>query len=120
MPRIRILMIASVAAVLAAGAASAQQTMDPANVVSAPSDQPTNVAMAPMNGAMSSGDDAMTPSSRALAMASADQQPGQVNTIASGDKVLLTNGPIPDTAANRARYGEPLSHAGKRSAPVGN
>lgn len=32
----------------------------------------------------------------------------------------LTNGPIPDTAENRRKYGAPLSRAGKRSAPAGN
>jgi hypothetical protein len=32
---------------------------------------------------------------------------------------LVTNGPVPDTAANRARY-EPLSHAGRATRPAGN
>jgi hypothetical protein len=32
----------------------------------------------------------------------------------------MTNGPVPDTAANRARYGGPLSNAGKKSEPRGN
>jgi UrcA family protein len=32
----------------------------------------------------------------------------------------VTNGPIADTPQNRARYGGPMSHAGKRSAPQGN
>jgi hypothetical protein len=32
----------------------------------------------------------------------------------------ITNGPIPDTPANRAKYGQPMSHAGKRTAPKGN
>jgi UrcA family protein len=34
--------------------------------------------------------------------------------------VAATNGPIPDTAANRARYGGPASAAGQRSRPRGN
>jgi hypothetical protein len=33
---------------------------------------------------------------------------------------LITNGPVPDTPQNRARYGQPLSHAGKATAPKGN
>ena len=33
---------------------------------------------------------------------------------------VVTNGPVPDTAENRARYGQPLSRAGKRTAPAGN
>lgn len=32
----------------------------------------------------------------------------------------VTNGPIPDTAENRARYGAPLSATGRRSKPAGN
>jgi hypothetical protein len=44
-------------------------------------------------------------------------------TDASGATVtteLITNGPVPDTPANRARYGQPMSHAGKATAPKGN
>jgi hypothetical protein len=33
---------------------------------------------------------------------------------------LVTNGPVPDTPENRARYGQPLSHAGRLTAPRGN
>lgn len=33
---------------------------------------------------------------------------------------LVTNGPVPDTAENRAKYGQPLSNAGKRTAAAGN
>lgn len=32
----------------------------------------------------------------------------------------VTNGPAPDTAANRARFGGPMSNAGRRTAPAGN
>lgn len=33
---------------------------------------------------------------------------------------MVTNGPVPDTAENRAKYGQPLSRAGKRTAARGN
>jgi hypothetical protein len=33
---------------------------------------------------------------------------------------IVTNGPVPDTRANRERFGAPDSHAGKRTAPAGN
>lgn len=33
---------------------------------------------------------------------------------------LITNGPVPDTPENRARFGAPMSNAGKRTAPAGN
>ncbi|MEW5687034.1 MAG: hypothetical protein AB1942_19105 [Pseudomonadota bacterium] len=32
----------------------------------------------------------------------------------------VTNGPVPDTAENRAKYGQPMSRAGKRTAARGN
>jgi hypothetical protein len=49
--------------------------------------------------------------------------PDQVQTPAPAATVVartMTNGPIPDTPANRAKYGAPMSHAGKRTAPSGN
>lgn len=105
-------------AVLAAGGAYAQGTIP--SSVGQSSDGATEVAMAPMNGATAPSDGAVGPSSNTLALVSQDQQPGQVQAVASEHRVLFTNGPIPDTRANRARYGQPLSHAGKRSAPAGN
>jgi UrcA family protein len=33
---------------------------------------------------------------------------------------LSASPPVPDTRANRARYGGPMSHAGRRTAPAGN
>ncbi|HEY2178354.1 MAG TPA: hypothetical protein VGH15_07215 [Caulobacteraceae bacterium] len=52
---------------------------------------------------------------------SADQlPPGQANALAAGDNKLVSNGPVPDTAANRHKYGGPMSRAGRRTAPAGN
>jgi hypothetical protein len=33
---------------------------------------------------------------------------------------VVTNGPVPDTPDNRARYGGPMSRAGKHTTPAGN
>lgn len=33
---------------------------------------------------------------------------------------LIASAPVPDTPANRARYGQPMSRAGKMTAPRGN
>ncbi|MBL8554205.1 MAG: hypothetical protein JNL41_08000 [Phenylobacterium sp.] len=43
-----------------------------------------------------------------------------VNTSATFTNVTVTNGPVPDTAENRAKYGQPMSRAGKRTAARGN
>jgi hypothetical protein len=37
-----------------------------------------------------------------------------------GGADVVTNGPIPDTPENRAKYGKPNSHAGRASKPDGN
>ncbi|HEX5380348.1 MAG TPA: hypothetical protein VFW47_17350, partial [Phenylobacterium sp.] len=34
--------------------------------------------------------------------------------------ITVTNGPVADTPENRAKYGQPLSRAGKRTAAKGN
>ena len=39
---------------------------------------------------------------------------------ASATVETVTNGPVPDTAANRERYGEPMSNGGRRTSPAGN
>lgn len=39
---------------------------------------------------------------------------------ASATTRLITNGPVPDTPENRDRFGEPMSRAGKMTAPAGN
>lgn len=44
-------------------------------------------------------------------------------TDADGSTVtvsMVTNGPVPDTAENRAKYGQPLSRAGKMTRAAGN
>lgn len=40
---------------------------------------------------------------------------------ANGDRhMLIASPPVPDTPQNRARYGQPLSNAGRRTPPAGN
>jgi hypothetical protein len=55
-----------------------------------------------------------------VALSASQLPPGQAQALAQGDNTLVTNGPVPDTPANRAKYGKPMSHAGKRTAPAGN
>jgi len=45
---------------------------------------------------------------------------GSYAQSASVTTSTVTNGPVPDTAENRAKYGQPMSRAGKRTAPRGN
>jgi len=59
----------------------------------------------------------------APAAAATTAVPDQVQTptpAATTVAATVTNGPIPDTPANRAKYGAPMSHAGKKTQPAGN
>ena len=62
-------------------------------------------------GAMARGD--ATAATEAGTMASA-------RTGASADVTMVTNGPVPDTEENRAKYGGPQSRAGKMTEATGN
>ncbi len=44
----------------------------------------------------------------------------QAGKLVAGDASVVSNAPIPDTRANRAKYGRPLSHAGNLTDPSGN
>jgi hypothetical protein len=46
--------------------------------------------------------------------------PEEASRLKAGDPTVVTNGPIPDTPENRARFGGPKSHAGRRTKPAGN
>lgn len=41
-------------------------------------------------------------------------------TVGPNGVQVVASQPVPDTPANRAAYGQPLSHAGKRSKPNGD
>jgi len=58
----------------------------------------------------------MTPAADAVpgADASATVGPGGVNYV------HIATPPVPDTPENRAKYGAPMSNAGKRTQPAGN
>lgn len=46
--------------------------------------------------------------------------PDQAYALKAGDPTVVSNAPIPDTRANRARFGKPMSMTGQRTAPAGN
>ncbi len=58
-----------------------------------------------------------TETTPAAPAASADVSASAPATVTN---LTVTNGPVPDTAENRAKYGQPMSHAGKRTAARGN
>lgn len=110
---------AAAAFALLGGAAYAQQPAQPAPDPSATTSATTDTAVNPPA-------DTSTPASTsATTSAAPDTAPvaSSATSFASGVSVTtttLTNGPVPDTAENRAKYGQPMSHAGKRTAAKGN
>lgn len=58
--------------------------------------------------------------SDAANVAPAAGAPTERAPTASAGTDLISNGPVPDTPANRAKYGQPLSHAGRMTKPAGN
>ncbi|HXQ14797.1 MAG TPA: hypothetical protein VN814_09265 [Caulobacteraceae bacterium] len=116
MPLVRSALIATAACLLGAAAYAQPTTTDKTAPPAASSDMnaapPANAGPAP---------DAM-PSTGAMPATTA-QTGAAANTSATVDAngtQVIASQPVPDTPANRAAYGQPLSHAGKHTAPKGN
>jgi hypothetical protein len=114
------LLAVGVAATLAAGTVCAQQAMsapdngamnpNPPMDVNATGSNGMTANQATAAGSMGIDTSVVTPE---------DASPAQIHALAQGDNTVVTNGPVPDTPANRALY-RPLSHAGRISPPKGN
>jgi len=121
---------AAAALTLLGGAAYAQQPTEPAPT---PDQKPAEATPAPPPA------DATTPAPPAStttpappadtsasavtpppADTSATAASSTASNAASFANLTTTNGPVPDTAENRKKYGKPMSNAGKRSAAKGN
>lgn len=130
MKNVRLLATAACAALFGAPLwAQAQPTTAPQSEPAAP---PAAHA-APVNPAAPAAADAASPvaastrdetaplGSSANPMPASSPTPvGQASTLVAGDPTVVSNGPVPDTKANRARYGQPLSATGRRTEPAGN
>ena len=109
---LRYLIAASVAACLAGGAAAAQPTTPPtpasAATPTASRDQSTPAAIdrATQASAMTSGP------ANATVTATVDANGVQ--------HLLIASAPVPDTPEGRAKFGQPLSNAGRRTQAAGN
>jgi hypothetical protein len=123
----RLLTAASFAAVMAASAAHAQTTTTETTVepdgttitqsttTSTPVPNPDGSVGVEATTSVEMSTDATTAGVPASSLTTNYMgAPGTVTTR------TVTNGPVPDTAENRAKYGQPMSNAGKRSAAAGN
>ncbi len=116
MIRFRTVAATAALALLAAPAAFAQSS-------GAPTDP--HAQAAPMQGSM--GDQSAAPSATssgvnasAIVYQSSPTPADQAYTLKAGDPTVVSNAPIPDTRANRQRFGRPMSMTGRKTAPAGN
>jgi len=63
---------------------------------------------------------AVNPQAPAVVLGDSPTAPDQAWRLRAGDPSVVSNGPVPDTAENRARYGAPISNGGRKTRPVGN
>jgi hypothetical protein len=118
------LILATVAAsALMGGAALAQATDQPAAAPSepatAPAPDPTSPAGSPATSPTPAPAEQAAPAATGSAT-STSVTTSDASTGATATVTTTTNGPIPDTAENRKKYGGPMSHAGKRTPAKGN
>ena len=103
----RVLIIASLAgaAALAAGSAFAQNATGGDTAVNPPAASAEAAAQVNLN--------------PAGGFASSDTL-GDASKMKAGDANVVSNGPVPDTRENRAKYGRPMSQAGRHTQAAGN
>jgi hypothetical protein len=119
------LVVAAAVTALAAGAAHAGDKDKKKAAEAAPASTLTDMSqdMSPENRAAASppsvyADPGMAADASSTTAMSATSTSTDASAVVSTQ--LVTNGPVPDTAENRAKYGPPMSRAGKRTAPTGN
>jgi hypothetical protein len=115
MSPLRYALAACAAACLAGGVAAAQPATPPSD--NAPATSPDQATPPPPE------QTTPQPPTRAETATPATSQ--GVNTVVTVDAngarhLLIFNSPVPDTPENRAKYGAPLSNAGRHTKPAGN
>ena len=117
------LLTAAALSTLMAGAAFAQTPAAPATHMNdpahAPLVQPVEAPAADQAATLVAATVA-DPSAPAVVLLSSPTSADQAFKLKAGDPTVVTNGPVPDTAANRAKYGAPMSDGGRRTTPAGN
>ena len=117
MPLVRSALIATAACLIGAAAYAQPSTTDqapPADQSAAPP-----AASSDMNAAPATSTDASAPPTSGATAPVGAAANTSTTVDASGNQVIASQ-PVPDTPANRAAFGAPLSHAGKHTAPKGN
>lgn len=121
----RLLTAAAIAALFAAPAIAGPDPTQPVEPMNPPADArapDTQLMTTPSveDAAAPASATAVDPSAPAVVLGNSPTPPDQAWRLKAGDPSVVSNGPVPDTAENRARYGQPMSVTGRRTRPVGN
>jgi hypothetical protein len=127
MPRLRYGLAAAAAACLLGGVAVADTPPAPTDNAAPPPAASPDQTAAPDQTAPPEQAAPAPPASASDQGASMQNAPAASATgtessaqVAEGGPQVIAGQPVPDTPDNRAKYGQPLSHAGKHTAPSGN
>lgn len=112
MPLVRHTLAAVAAALFIGGAAIAQPTA-PSNASPDSSPPASDQSAAPPT---DNAQPAQAPNANAATAAAANTSAN----VDSGAVRVIASQPVPDTPANRAKYGQPMSRAGQHTPAVGN
>jgi hypothetical protein len=117
MTRLNLMLAAGAVSLAAATVAIAQQSGADPSTPAQPSAMPAQPSDQGMQGAPAA---AVAGANVNATVAASPDTSGQVQDVRLGDSTTVTNGPVPDTPANRAKYGGPTSMTGKKTRPAGN
>lgn len=112
----RLLTVAAVSALIAGPAFAGP---DPAHIPDPAVSEPMHAPAATQSGTPASTT-VVDPAAPAVILQDSPTPPESAWTLKAGDPNVVTNGPVPDTRENRARYGQPISNGGRRTTPAGN
>jgi len=124
MPLVRSALIATAACLFGAAAYAQPATTDqpaaPPAAASSDMNQAPSTAAPPADAAPAPDTAPSTSAGPAPATAPVGSAANTSTTVGANGTEVIASQPVPDTPANRAAFGAPLSHAGKHTAPKGN
>lgn len=123
MTKLRYVLAASLAIGLAGGLAAAQSTsgtMSAADQAAATSGSTSGVTALQNNQGMTTAP-ASAPTMQSVTDTSMTARPAtSASTVNANGVIVVSSPPVPDTPANRALFGGPMSNAGVHTSPIGN
>jgi hypothetical protein len=117
---LKYLAAAGAASLLMAGAVYAQPSGSGSPAAGAATGQVNPPTASPSTSGSATTGTSTSTTSTGVTTSSTTTSADVAGSNASVTTSTITNGPVPDTAENRRKYGGPMSHAGKRTAAKGN